>query len=624
MLRLIFTVCVCLIPVAAGAQEKPPVIEEAVLRKAVTRSLPAIQKSQQVFFQNATCISCHHHLLPALMMPMARERGIEFDGALAKEAAEETLSPNKDLDAVVQGSSFIDEKDEGWALMVAHAAGIQPSLATSAKAQFLASAQRPDGSWSILDGRPPQAYSSITATTVCARAIGLYLPEGRRAEKEARLRLAREWLLKARPHDTEERTFRLLGLFWTGADKAARADAAKELLAAQRPDGGWSQLPNLESDAYSTGEVLSALNDAVGLATGDPAYQRGLRFLLGSQKDDGSWRVESRLHSPAPVSPPYFNSGFPHGRKHQYISIMGSEWAALAMLRAVPPAAGSPPKASPQPDFAPAEKDDWIRVTLEGSADDLRKALDGGMSPNAQTGKGTTALMFAARDPAKVKLLLERGAKVNTLAESGFTPLMVASRYHGNAEVVRQLLGKGAKVRAEGDVKRTDIPPTVYIAAGNGDREMVGALLDAGGRVNEGFSVQFGGLEFVATPLLIATFRRDTAMLEYLLEKGADPNLGDAYKIAPLSWAVLNNHAAAVKPLVAKGARIDDVDSKGMTPLLYAASVDYGDTAIVKALLAAGADRDAKDKQGRTARELAEAYGHASIAEALGGKAPGR
>lgn len=153
---------------------------------------------------------------------------------------------------------------------------------------------------------------------------------------------------------------------------------------------------------------------------------------------------------------------------------------------------------------------------------------------------------------------------------------------------------------------------------------MVGALLDAGGRVNEEFSVQFGGLEFVATPLLIATFRRDTAMLEYVLEKGADPNQGDSYKITPLSWAVLNNHTAAVKPLVAKGARIDDVDSKGMTALLYAASVDYGDTAIVQALLAAGADRDAKDKQGRTARELAEAYGHSAIAEALGGNAPGR
>src|SRR3954451_4409004 len=103
---------------------------------------------------------------------------------------------------------------------------------------------------------------------------------------------------------------------------------------------------------------------------------------------------------------------------------MGSEWAAMALLRAVPPAAGPRPKPSARPDFAPAEMDEWIRVALDGSADDLRKALAGGMKPNAKTSKGTTALMLAARDPAKVKLLLERGAEADARAESGVTALV--------------------------------------------------------------------------------------------------------------------------------------------------------------------------------------------------------
>ncbi len=622
MLRLIVGVCAFLVPVAAGAQEKQPVIEEAVLRKAVTKSLPVIQKSQQVFYKKIdSCVTCHHHTLPALLFPMARDRGIDFDGALAGEAAGMTFSPLKDLDAVVQGYNFVDEVADAWELVAAHAAGVPPSPASSAKAQFLASAQRPDGSWLTIDMRPPQGYSRISTTAVCARAVGLYLPDGQQAEKDARLRLAREWLLKARPLGTEERTFRLLGLFWTGADETARADAARQLLAEQRPDGGWSQLPHLGSDAYSTGEALSALHDAAGLATGDPAYQRGLQFLLDGQKDDGSWRVESRLHPPAPVSPPYFNAGFPHGRYHQFISIMGSEWAAMALLRAVPPAAGPRQKPSALPDFAPAEKDRWIRAALNGSADDLRKALDGGMNPNAKTTKGTTALMLAARDPAKVKLLLERGADVNARADSGLTALVVASRHYGNAEAVRLLLGRGAKVNAGTGVKVTNSASAVFFAATNGDREMVRLLLDAGARVNE--AMRPLGL-FWTNPLLSATVRRDTAMVEYLLERGADPNAGDDDKVTPLGWAALGNHVAAVKVLVAKGAKIDHMDAKGMTPLLYAASIDYGDTAAVRALLAAGADRDAKDEKGRTARELAEAYGHTSIAEALGGKAPGR
>ena len=146
---------------------------------------------------------------------------------------------------------------------------------------------------------------------------------------------------------------------------------------------------------------------------------------------------------------------------------------------------------------------------------------------------------------------------------------MVASRYHGNAEVVRRLLGHGAKVNAEMGVKVTNSASAVFFAATNGDREMVRLLLDRGGRVNEGIRMQVGGVEFLFTPLLNATSRRDTAMVEYLLEKGADPNVGDGDKITPLGWAALGNHAAAVKPLVAKGARVDHVDEKGMTPFVY-------------------------------------------------------
>src|SRR5262249_5533088 len=147
---------------------------------------------------------------------------------------------------------------------------------------------------------------------------------------------ARAWLLKATPRSVEERSFQLLGLLWTGADEEPRKAAAKRLLAEQRPDGGWSQLPRLQSDAYSTGEALVALHQAGGIATGDPAYQRGLAYLLKSQEEDGSWRVESRLDPMLPVSPQYFSGGFPHGRRHQYSSIMGTAWAALGVMQALP------------------------------------------------------------------------------------------------------------------------------------------------------------------------------------------------------------------------------------------------------------------------------------------------
>jgi N-acyl-D-amino-acid deacylase len=64
----------------------------------------------------------------------------------------------------------------------------------------------------------------------------------------------------------------------------------------------------------------------------DPVYQRGVDYLLGTQADDGTWRVKTR----AIWLQPYFESGFPYG-KDQFISTAGTAWAAMALAAAQPP-----------------------------------------------------------------------------------------------------------------------------------------------------------------------------------------------------------------------------------------------------------------------------------------------
>src|SRR5262249_27220407 len=113
------------------------------------------------------------------------------------------------------------------------------------------------------------------------------------------------------------------------ADDIRRSTTA--LLAAQQPDGGWSQLSSLETDAYATGLALVALQTA-GHATSSAEYQRGVAYLLRTQFPDGSWLVRSRA---LPVQP-MRDSGFPHGR-HQWISAAGTSWATMALTLALPP-----------------------------------------------------------------------------------------------------------------------------------------------------------------------------------------------------------------------------------------------------------------------------------------------
>ena len=102
------------------------------------------------------------------------------------------------------------------------------------------------------------------------------------------------------------------------------------LLATQRADGGWTQLDERQlTDAYATGEALVALRESGAVEATDPAYRRGIEYLLRTQIADGSWFVESRAE---PIQAA-FASGFPYG-PHQWVSAAATGWAVTALALA--------------------------------------------------------------------------------------------------------------------------------------------------------------------------------------------------------------------------------------------------------------------------------------------------
>jgi squalene cyclase len=201
--------------------------------------------------------------------------------------------------------------------------------ATDAQAIWLLRRQSSDGRWPLNTLRPPIESNDIEVTAITARALQVYAPPSRRAEFAAAVDRARKWLTNAAGDDTEERAFRLLGLHWTNAAKDLVAQAAKELAAGQREDGGWSQSPGMPSDAYATGEALTALGETGTATLTDRGYKKGIEFLLRTQSEDGTWFVESRS---VPIQA-YFESGFPYG-VHQWVSAAATAWATTAIALA--------------------------------------------------------------------------------------------------------------------------------------------------------------------------------------------------------------------------------------------------------------------------------------------------
>jgi ankyrin repeat protein len=213
-------------------------------------------------------------------------------------------------------------------------------------------------------------------------------------------------------------------------------------------------------------------------------------------------------------------------------------------------------------------------------------------------------LMRVAADASKVKLLIARGADVNYRTPAGYDAITAAVSYPGNVEAVRALLDAGADVQPPDDVKIKHSP--LLFASMSGDLESVSLLLARGANPNRRDS-----------PLSEAITFGHADVVRALIAAGARVDLVERTGVNLLHWAAITNRPDVIPLLARAGVDINAVDEHGFTPLMYAATIDFGETSTLAALLSAGADRTIRNESGRTALQQARRLGHAQIAEAL-------
>ena len=573
-------------------------------RAAVERALPALERSAKTFVAERSCVSCHHNILPILMLRLAARRGFNVDATILSTIERKTfreLTNARAFDDAVQLTDVGDPALNGsWLLTAASDAGFAPNLTSGVMARRIAAWQH-DGHWTTSDFRPPHSSSLFTATAVAVRAIGAYLPGEMRASREEVLGNARRWLTSTRPASTEDATFRLLGLVWANAPAADVTAAANDLRRLQRVGGGWAQLPSYLPDAYSTGEALYALREA---GAADLAWRRGILFLRSTQRSDGTWHVRTRMVSPAEVSPPYFTTGFPY-QHDEYISYAASCWATMALLGDLPAVANARSPAAPVAEPTPDDPRGALRAALFGSASDIPAGIDA----NWTTPNGTSLLMAAAPNEGKVAELLRRGASATFRSASGYDALTVATTYRGSAATLRVLLDAGAGAEPPDDVKVRHAP--IMFASVAGDADNVTLLLSRGAHANPRPNAAGD------SPISEAITYGHAAVVRALIQAGAKTDLVERTGVNLLHWAAITNRTEVIPELAKAGVDINAVDEHGFTPLMYAATIDFGDTATLRALLTSGADRRIKNESGRTPLQQATRLGYAQLAKAL-------
>lgn len=147
------------------------------------------------------------------------------------------------------------------------------------------------------------------------------------AKKKQHRDRATAWLASAKPGQSTEWWATRLLLETESGSTAAAAETRKQLLAAQHEDGGWGWLTADKSDAFGTGLAIYALRQS-GLEQDAPAILKACRFLVTSQTDDGSWKVNGTKKKAA-------------NRVTPTATYWGTCWAVIGLAETLPAADNS-------------------------------------------------------------------------------------------------------------------------------------------------------------------------------------------------------------------------------------------------------------------------------------------
>ncbi len=300
----------------------------ADIRKAIKKSLPYLEKDGiawmegRISIQNGdACVSCHQVPFGIWSQSEARARGI-------------LREDSKHDDLAKQAVAFLNRPNKGnvmsWGPVIL---GLKQSEVDNDTSKILRNflgsivqKQQSEGYWKAKGQFPrqnrPGSESDEVATMWTILTLSSF-DEMDESDLKSRER-ALDWIKNLDPGESNEwlLTRMLVEHNLDGPDLTH--EFLEQLLNQQKPDGGWSWLSKDNSNAFSTGQTLYALN-LIGLQPNNSHVQKAVTYLLQTQREDGTWFVDSDLTSREGAE-----------AKDYVYTYWGTAWAAIGLARSLP------------------------------------------------------------------------------------------------------------------------------------------------------------------------------------------------------------------------------------------------------------------------------------------------
>jgi hypothetical protein len=331
-----------------GADAKP--IAAQALHRSVQQSLAFLERDGLTWIKERGCASCHH--VPFLLWTHneAKRRGFPVDAQKLEGWVNWTLvdmlarGDGGGLETLAQVLLGRDRSSPWREKPPRHNKTVDPFETLWG---LLLEKQKPDGSFPSEGQRgfPEEISTSWALLALASRDSGKAPKDVTEGMKEygfgpgltSQLRKLDErkvagenralaWLKTGKTDESTEALLLRMLVAEKFSDAARSTAMRKELIARQNADGGWAyQSDHKKSDAFATGQALFALA-AVGSEADNAVVDRGRRYLLETQQQDGSWLVASRSIHSDEASDAYLK------RTDKVYSYWGTAWAILGLL----------------------------------------------------------------------------------------------------------------------------------------------------------------------------------------------------------------------------------------------------------------------------------------------------
>ena len=267
---------------------------------------------------------------------------------------------------------------------------------------------------------------------------------------------------------------------------------------------------------------------------------------------------------------------------------------------------------------------------------EIKALLKLGANPNDKDADDENALHTAARCKLGAKVLQtihKAGADINAANKHGYTPLHLATQAGSDETSLRTLLKAGADPKAQ-TTEKAKLPP-VMVAMESCTLKSITAMMKAGLDLNEKNASGFNALSMLgeqnitpeemalflkaginlneklgtvgSTPATMMLMKADEKLLRALLAAKADFSMVNNHGRNALHYLVLNKKLtpAMLDLMLKEQKKVNTVDKLNQHTPLHLAILCGCSAEIVKKLLDAGANKNLKNWENKTALDLA-------------------